>query len=158
MLALRPSLSCFALALVASGCASLGTFSPPEVTLVDVRFEDLTLFESSGVLTVRIANENDDPILVDGGVYNLYLDGMKVGKALSNAQLEVPRLASATAEVEIHVNNLALATRIRQIIDRGAVDYRLTGKFFLDRSLGRRKIGFDRSGRYDFQRAAELTP
>ncbi len=143
-----------ALALVTSGCASLGALSPPEVTLVDVAFEDLTLFESSGVLTVRVANENNDPILVDGGVYNLYLNGMKVGKALSNEQFEVPRLASATARVDIYVNNLALATRLKQIIDQGAVDYRLKGKFFLDRSVGRRKIGFDRSGRYDFRAPA----
>ena len=106
------------------------------------------------MLTVRVANENNDPILVDGGVYNLYLNGMKVGKALSNAQFEVPRLASTTAKVDIYINNLALATRLKQIIDQGAVDYRLKGKFFLDRSVGRRKIGFDRSGRYDFRAPA----
>jgi LEA14-like dessication related protein len=148
----KSRLSVISVAAVAFlGCISVGGFSPPEVTLVNVRFEDLTLFESSGRLTVRVANENNEPVLVDGGVYNLYLNGMKVGKALSDAQFEIPRLSSTTAEVDVFINNLALATRIKQIIDAGTVEYRLKGKFFLDRSVGRRKIGFDRIGRYDFR-------
>jgi len=146
------------LPLAAGGCASLGHFTPPDVTLVDVRFADLTLFESSGVLTVRVANENNDPITVDGGVYNLYLNGMKVGKALSDARFEIRRLSSATAEVDIFINNLALATRIKKIIDLGTVDYRLKGKFFLDRGVGRRQIGFDHSGRYEFHGASARLP
>lgn len=146
------------LSLTAGGCASLGYFTPPDVTLVDVRFADLTLFESAGVLTVRVANENNDPITVDGGVYNLYLNGMKVGKALSDAQFEIRRLSSATAEVDIFINNLALATRIKKIIDLGTVDYRLKGKFFLDRSVGRRQIAFDHSGRYTFKSASAGLP
>jgi len=139
------------LALSLAGCVSLGGFVPPEVTLVNVAFEDLALFESSGFLTVRVANENDEPALIDGGVYNLYLNGIKVGKALSDAQLEVPRLSSETAEVEIFLNNIALATRLREIIDTGVVDYRLSGKFYIVRQVGRRTVRFHREGSYDFR-------
>lgn len=142
------------LALSLAGCASIGGFVPPEITLVNVAFEDLTLFESSGVLTVRVANENNEPVLIDGGVYNLYLKGIKVGKALSDARLEIPRLSSDTADVQIFINNLVLATRLKGIIDSGIVDYRLSGKFFLDRAVGRRSVRFDREGRYDFRGGA----
>ncbi len=139
------------LTLSLAGCVSLGGFVPPEVTLVNVAFEDLTLFESSGLLTVRVANENDEPALIDGGVYNLYLNGIKVGKALSDVQLEVPRLGTETAEVEIFINNLAMATRLKGIIDTGVVDYRLSGKFYIVRQVGRRTVRFDREGSYDFR-------
>ena len=147
------ALSCLlvVLALSLAGCASVGGFVAPEVTLVNVAFEDLTLFESSGVLTVRVANENNEPVLIDGGVYNFYLNGIKVGKALSDAQFEIPRLSSDTAEVEIFINNLVLATRLKGIIDSGVVDYRLSGKFFLSRGVGRRSVRFERDGRYDFR-------
>jgi LEA14-like dessication related protein len=140
-----------------AGCASFGGFVPPEVTLVDVSFQDLTLFESSGVLTVRVANENADSVFINGGVYNLYLNGIKVGQALSDAQFEVGRLSSTTTEVAIHINNLALATRLKGMMDTGVVAYRLHGKFFLDRSVGRRSVRFDRSGSYDF-RAVDRMP
>ena len=139
------------------GCVSIGGFVPPEVTLVDVAFEDLTLFESSAVLTVRVANENADPVLIDGGVYNLYLNGIKVGQALSDARLEIGRLSSTTTAVDIHINNLALATRLKGMMDTGVVAYRLQGKFYLDRSVGRRSVRFDRSGSYDF-RAVDRLP
>lgn len=148
----------FVLALWLTGCVSIGGFVPPDVTLVDVVFEDLTLFESSGVLTVRVANENDEPVLIDGGVYNLYLNGIKVGKALSDAHFEVPRLSSDTADVQIFINNLALATRLRGIIDTRVVDYRLKGKFFLDRAVGRRSVRFDREGRFDFGGDGQTAP
>ncbi len=144
------------LALLTTGCATVG-FTPPDITLVDVAFSDLTLFESSGRLTVRIANENSDPIVVDGGVYNLYLNGIRVGKGLTDANFEVARLSSATTDIEVFINNIALATRLRQIIDSGSVDYRLKGKLFLDR-LGRRAQRFDRSGRYEFKRRNDGDP
>ncbi len=146
-----------AAALLTSGCASVGGFVPPDVTLVRVQFTDLTLFESSGRLTVRVANENNQPIVLDGGVYNLYLGGVKIGKGLTDANFEIGRLTSATAEIDVFVNNLALATRITRMIDEGIVDYRLKGKLFLDRSVGRRTQRFDYSGSYDFRQSAAAT-
>lgn len=138
-------------AALTAGCATFPGFTPPEVTLVDVRFTDLTLFESSGRLTVRVANENEEPIRVDGGVYNLFLGGVKVGKGLSDARFEVGRLSTETADVDIFINNLALASRIARIVEEGEVDYRLKGRFYLDRSLGPRRIRFDRVGNFDFR-------
>ncbi len=66
-----------------AGCTALHLV-PPDVSLVDLEFTDLTLFETSGVFTVRLSNENPEPLAVEGGVYNLYLGGKKVGKGLSD--------------------------------------------------------------------------
>ena len=89
------------LALAVAGCATVESFTAPDVTLVDVKFEDLNLFETSGTFTVRLSNENPDPLAVDGAVYKLYLGGQKVGRALSDARIEVPRLGSTVYEVDV---------------------------------------------------------
>ena len=136
-----------ALALGA-GCASLGLVEP-DVTLVDLEFTDLTLFETSGVFTVRLANENPEPLLVDGGVYNLYLGGLKIGKGLSDHRIEVPALGTATAEVELHLNNLAVATQLRSIWESGVLDYRLKARIYVAGAYGRKTLRIENEGRVD---------
>lgn len=132
-------------------CASLEPFSAPGVSLVNIEFADLTLFETSGVFTVRISNENPDPVVVDGAVYNLYLGGLKVGRALSDRRLEVPRLGSATYEVDLYINNLALATRLIPLIESQVLDYRVKGKLYVERPYGLRRMRFSRDGRLDLR-------
>ena len=138
-----------ALALVTAGCASLEPFVAPEVTLVDVQFADLTVFETSGTFTVRLSNENPEPLFVDGAVYKLYLDGIKVGKALSDARLELPRLGSAVYEVDVYVNNVALVSRLLTLGGQEGLDYTIKGKLYVERPYGLRRLRFAREGRLD---------
>ena len=138
---------CLILALL-TGCTSLGLVEP-EVTLVDLEFTDLTLFETSGVFTVRLANENPEPLVIEGGVYNLYLGGWKIGKGLSDQQIEVPALGTATDSVELHMNNLAIAAQLRSIWDTGVFDYRIKAKIYVDRGYGRRTLTIENEGRFE---------
>ena len=144
---------------LATGCASLGLIEP-DVSLVNMRFTDLTVFETSGVFTVRLSNENREPIFIEGGVYNLYLGGWKIGKGLSNHRLEVPPLSTATDEVELHMSNLAVATQLQSIYESGVADYRIKAKIYVETGYGRRRVTVDNEGRFDFkaQQEAEATP
>ena len=137
------------LALAVAGCATVESFTAPEVTLVDVRFEDLTVFETSGTFTVRLSNENPDPVFVDGAVYKLYLGGQKVGKALSDARVELPRLGSSTYEVDVYINNVALVTRLVTLGQEKGLDYTIKGKLYVERPYGTRRLRFSRDGRID---------
>ena len=142
--------SALLLALVPlTGCATLGLIEP-DVSLVNLKFTDLTVFETSGVFVVRLANENPEPLTVEGGVYNLYLGGFRVGKGLSNHRIEVPALGTATDEVELHMSNLAIATQLRSILDSGIVDYRIKARVYVDRGYGRRRVTVEHEGRFDF--------
>lgn len=138
-----------ALALAITGCASLERFAAPEVTLVDVRFEDLTVFETSGTFTVRLSNENPEPLAVDGAVYKLYLGGRKVGRALSDTRVEVPRLGSTVYEVDVFVNNVALVARLLTLGEETGLDYTIKGKLYVERPYGLRRLRFSRDGRID---------
>ena len=133
-----------------TGCATMESFTAPDVTLVDVRFEDLTVFETSGTFTVRLSNENQDPVFVDGAVYKLYLGGQKVGKALSDARVELPRLGSSTYEVDVYINNVALVARLLTLGEEKGLDYTIRGKLYVERPYGLRRMRFSRDGSIDF--------
>ncbi len=136
--------------LALAGCASLG-FVAPEVALVNLEFIDLTLFETSGIFTVRISNENPEPLVVSGGVYGLYRGGIRGGKGLSDHRFEVPSLAIATDENELHVSNQAMATRLREIYESGVVDYRIKARIYLERSYGCNRVTVEHAGRFDLK-------
>ncbi len=142
------SLACCLLALALAGCSSW-TLTPPALTLANLEVVEITALETTTRLAVRIANENDEPLYITGGVFNLSLGGIRVGKALSNEAVEVPPLESVVQEVDLFLNNIALATRLAPIMNRGEVDWRLQSKVYLDGPLmGRRSLKVTNQGSY----------
>lgn len=132
--------------LLVTGCATL---EPPDVTLVDLSLDQITMLETSGKVTIRLSNANPEPLQVDGAAFDLYLDGRKVGEALSDARVEVPRLATATMEAALHLSHLAVATRIQSILKAETLDYRLHGKVWTIGGFGRKALRVERSGTID---------
>lgn len=141
------------LTMSAVGCSGIYPSAPPQVSLVDLRFTDVTVFETSGLMVLRLANENPDPMLIDGGVYNLYINGVRVGQGLSDASFEVPRLSSEVDEVPFRVNNLAFATRLKGIIDSGSFDYLIKAKVYVEGGFGRKTLKVEKGGFFDFEEA-----
>lgn len=140
--------------LALGGCASLGLV-PPEVTLVDLEFTDLTMFETTGEFTVRLTNENPDPLRITGAVFRLYLNGVKVGKALSSEALEIPRLGTATQKVDLHVNNVALIGRLATLMEAPSLDYRVKSRLYVEVPYGTRRVNFENSGTFAWDQAEE---
>jgi len=139
-------------AVWAGGCATTDPLEPPGVTLVDLDIVDVTLFESTIDVAVRISNDNPEPLILDGAVIKLVLGGMKVGKGASDERIELPRLSSVVRRVELHMNHLALATRIKGIIEAKIVDYAITGKVYVVRPSGSvRGVSFESRGKLDLR-------
>ncbi len=154
-LRLPPAVAILTLIALTTGCASLGMIKP-DVSLVNLKFTDLTVFETSGVFTVRLTNENKEPLIVEGGVYNLYLGGLRVGKGLSNHRLEVPPLSTATDKVELHLSNLAIATQLRSIYESGVADYRIKARVYVEGGFGRRRMTIENEGSFDFKTEGDV--
>jgi LEA14-like dessication related protein len=152
------------LALVVSlvcvvGCVTTGGLEPPGVTLVNLDVVDATLFETTLDVTVRIFNENPESMILDGAVIKLELDGVRVGKGASSERVEVPRLDSVTQRVSVHLNHLAVATRIKGIIESRVVDYGLTGKVYVVQPSGSvRKMTIANQGQLDLRRGGSVVP
>lgn len=146
---MRKTLAVLVLTVVCTGCTTL-RLAPPEVTLVDLEFTDLTMFETTGEFTVRLANENPEPLTINGGVYRLYLNGIKVGKALSSEAVEVPRLGTATQRVELHVNNVALVSRLVSLMETPILSYQIKSRLFVEGAYGTRRINLENTGTFSW--------
>ncbi len=124
---MKTLLSLVAVALLLSGC---GGGSPgPSVSLINLRFEDATALETTATFTLRLSNESPQPVPLEGEVHKIYLNGLYLGKGLSDQKVEVPRLGTVTHEVKVHLSNLALATRIKSILETKSFEYRIVSVF-----------------------------
>jgi len=109
----------------------------PAVSLVNVRFTQATVFETTASFTLRLSNETPEPMLLDGGAHKIYLNGLYVGEGLSGETLDLPRLGTATQEVTVHLSNLRMVTRIKPIIESRSFDYRIKSVVYGKSPAGR---------------------
>ena len=115
------------LSLLVSGCASKSTVA---VSIVNVRLTDMTAFETTATFTLRFSNESPEPAQLTGGVHKIYLNGLYVGKGLNSETLDLPRLGSATQDVTVYLNNIALITRVKPVIESKSFDYRIQSTLY----------------------------
>ena len=139
-------LSLLAGALMFCGCSRNAA---PTVSLVNVHFKEATLLETTAVFTLRLDNDAPAPLEITGASHKLYLNGLYVGKGLSDATVTVPRLSSVTNNVTVHLSNLALATRVKSAIESKRVDYRIQSTFYGKSWLNR--TSSESTGKLDMQ-------
>ena len=145
---MKRSLSCLLVVASLVGCTSLGLVQPPGVTLVNLQFTDLTVFETTGRLTLRLTNENPEALTIEGGAFTLFLNGAKVGKGLTSELMEVPSFESTVQDVPIYINNLALANRLIEILEQPQVDYRIRARLRLKVPYGTRRLNSEYRGTF----------
>ncbi|HYH47059.1 MAG TPA: LEA type 2 family protein [Thermoanaerobaculia bacterium] len=135
------------ISVLISGCSAFDLVRP-EVSLADIRLADVSLLETTVVLTLRIVNGNSFPLSLEGAVYDLSIDGQRVGRGSSSAPLDVPRLSSATHDITLHLRNSEVLRALRNALSGGGVDYRIEARHWVDTPLGRRAIDTVGQGRF----------
>ncbi len=110
---------------ISAGCASLSRSTEASVSVTNLRPLHASLFETSAELTVRYANETVRPLSLAGSVHRLYLNGSYVGRAVSNEAVTIPGLSTTTQTVTIHLENLSLIRKLRQLPGARVIAYRL---------------------------------
>ena len=112
-------------------CSTLQQHEGIDVALVNVRLDQATVWETTAIFTVRVSNETPEPLILDGSVHKFYLNGLYIGDGMNGERLQVSRLSSTTQEIPVHLRNVALATRIRPILEARALDYRVSSTLYL---------------------------
>lgn len=136
--------------LGALACATTGPLEVPDVTLTDVELVEATLFESTMDISVRVTNTNPDPLVVDGVAFRLELDGRSFGKATSGERVEIPRFDSVVVQLELTVSHVAIATKLRHVLESKVVDYAIVGKLYVvSPSGGTITLPIDKAGTID---------
>lgn len=146
-------LSIMVIALMWSiGCVSTEPLEPPDVNLVDLDFVDATVFESTLDVALRISNDNPEPLILDGAVIKLELSGRNFGKGATSERIEIPRLGSVVQRLEMHLNHIAVATKIKSVIESKVVDYAIKGKVYVVTESGSvRRLPIDKRGTIDLR-------
>jgi len=146
--------------LLACGCTTLEPIAAPEAAVVDLRFTQVTVLETSAVFTIRLSNTNPFPLPLDGAVYRIWLNGVDIGKGMAGETIEVPRLSSVTHDVPVHFGNLGMLLRVADIVKSNEVKYRLSTTLYLVGDHGRRRISSSSEGQFklDANQARLLQP
>lgn len=126
------------LILALCGCATFRHAEGLDVTIVNLQFTQATVLETTAIFTVRLENENPNPVMFTGGVHKFYLNGFFVGKGLVSDTAEVPRFSSVTQPVTVHLRNFSVAARLKSIIEAQTVEYRVSSVLY--RQQGDRTI------------------
>lgn len=75
-------------ALLFSACSTINTI-PPEVNLMKIDVQDVTLSHVNLLAELRIFNPNEAPVTVHGVDYTLHLEGIKVFAGRNNMRQDI---------------------------------------------------------------------
>lgn len=143
------------LALGIAGCASVPADRSLDLHVVNLQLRTATAFETTAVFTLRAENESPEPITLTGGVFKFSIDGRQIGKGMWNDRVELQRLDSSTFLVEVHLSNLAMATRVKGIAEAKATDIRTEATLFATTGGSERRIRLVKESRLD---SKDFTP
>ena len=118
------------LPLTVAACAAFH-LERPRVALVDVGLENVGLLQSSLVLDLRVENPNGFRLPIDRGVYTIYLGGERVGVGSTRTPLDVPAHGMSDQQIVIQLDNLRVLSRLRDLIDRRSVGYRIEADHYI---------------------------
>ena len=144
--------------MASTGCTSMGGLEPPAVTLVGVEPSEVTMFETTVQVKLRISNPNPEPMTLEGASFKLRLEGHKIGQGLSKETVVIDRLDSALLDVTFHVNNAVALLQLREIFEQEAVDYGIRAVLYTKGSWGTKKLKVEKEGRFEFVNPVELDP
>ena len=134
--------------IVFFNACSLTTGAKPEISITNVQFANVTLFETSADFTIRIQNENPYEMTFEGAKHNIYLNGINVGKGLVDSSFSVPKLGTTTQTVKIHLSNISLARNIQKLVDSKEFDYKIESTLFKSGGFGLSNINITETGQF----------
>ncbi len=138
-----------------SGCSLIRPFEEPEVQVVNLSFENATLFETAAVVELRIDNENPFPLEVEGGVHRLYINDVYVGKGIDNQGFSVAQLSSIKHPITIYISNVSILTKLQSLFSESTLTYRIESKLHTAGSY--RSINISDKGEVNFSTIASNT-
>jgi len=142
-------------AALAFGVSAGACVTPEKVEAPRVQLQNVRLLEIKGLVQLvrvdlLVSNPNDFEIPLTGMDFTMQVNGVDFAQGLSNETVTVPRLGRATVPVEVAISMLTVVSQLQAVQDRGALDYRLTGKAYLDHVL-LPSVSFDRKGSLSLQ-------
>lgn len=144
------ALATLSLALLASGCASLGraAFKEPVVTLKEFVVTGLGLTGGSVDVVLSVYNPNNYNLDALSLTYKVDVDSIQLGDGTLDGRFIVPKGDSSTVRLPVRFTYAGIGVAGRSLITAGTINYRVRGDFTVATPLGNFTRPYDRTGRY----------
>ena len=143
-------------AIPLAGC--LAGYQQPEVRFDGIRLGGLGLRGGTVYAQLNVVNPNRFGLRTDALSYDLELSGpgddadwIRLAEGTYRERIEVEARDSAIVEIPIAFDYADLGGALRSILDRGTIDYRVSGRVELTDPIGR-SIPYRRTGTVNFTR------
>ena len=136
--------------LGAAGCATLGraTFKEPIVHFQDAQITSLGT--TGGSLEVRLSLYNPNGFKLDGNrlTYKVLVDSVPLGSGALAERFTVQEKDSTIVTLPVSFTYVGVSAAGRQLMNTGAVNYRVTGDVTVGTPLGNFTRPYDQTGRF----------
>lgn len=150
---LAPCLAVLGLVIL-GGCASPSTPSSLAVSLVDVRPQEATTFETRLLVTVRLTNSSPTAISFKGSSHELVINGRSMGGAVGADHVTVPALTSVTHDTTLNLSNIALIGLVRELQREPTATYAIRSTLYTAGAFSR-SVRAEHAGMIDLAALAD---
>lgn len=135
---------------VVTGCATLGsaTFREPVVTLKEVAITGLGLSGGNVDVVLSVYNPNGFNLDALGMTYRVDIDSIQLGSGQLGERFVVQNGDSSIVRLPVSFTYAGIGAAGRQLIQSGAVSYRVRGDFTVSTPIGNFTRPYDQTGRY----------
>ena len=140
---------CVGLALLASGCATLGRalrFQEPDIKLQEIQVTGLGLQGGTLDLALDVFNPNDYRLKTTRLELGIDLEQVHFGDALLQTPLDLPSQQHTLVTVPVQFEWAGVGAGARALLTRQAIRFALTGVASLGTPLGDRRVQVHGSG------------
>ena len=137
-------------AVAVGGCATLGGggFKEPLVNFSDVKIRGLGLSGGSLDFVLSVYNPNGFNLNASRLTYTLRAEDKDIASGVLDHAFRVKDRDSTFVTIPVDFTYAALGAAGRQLLERGSVNYRVTGDITVDTQLGNFTVPYDRTGRF----------
>jgi LEA14-like dessication related protein len=149
---MRKRIFAAAIAAIALGaCATLGVgggFKQPLVNFSDAKIRGLGLSGGSMDIVLSIYNPNGFNLNATRLTYKLNAEDREMAIGVLDRAFRVKDKDSTFVTIPVDFTYAALGAAGRQMLEKGSVNYRVTGDISVDTQLGTFTVPYDRTGRF----------
>ncbi len=126
--------------------------APPDVTLGDVQWKQLSLDRASGEVRLKVKNLNEFAASLSDMNYGLKLNGVKVLNGALDRKLDFGAGTEQEVVIPIDIKPLDFGFAAFNMLSGGKADYALDGNVKVDTPFGALKQSFARTGDTSMER------
>ncbi len=149
------------LTLFFSGCTGISAITePPDISVADIRIQEISAVESTFLLELRVLNSNDVPLEIRGLNCDLTVDERPFARGITNQEITVPSFGTAVIPIQVYASMFEMISSMADIIgdtqQSGSrstpMKYRLSGNVRIDGAGLLKSIPFTSEGELSFSK------